>query len=102
MGINEVKKGDLAQNLTYALTLQFIDRMEKNGKINSDEKHRLKDDIETKEGNPKVGDATENIWKELKRLKVVDNRDNVWNCTKHNTHYTQQSEERFSRYGKWQ
>ena len=32
----------------YALTLQFVDRMEMNGKINTDEKHRLKDLIETR------------------------------------------------------
>ena len=35
----EVKKLDLAQTLNYAMTLPFIERMEKNGKINSDEKY---------------------------------------------------------------
>ena len=38
----EVKKVDLAANLNYALTLQFMDRLEKDGKISSDERMRLK------------------------------------------------------------
>ena len=50
----EVKKIDLTANLDYAMTLQFMDRLEKNGKISSDERMRLKDEIETKEGKPKV------------------------------------------------
>ena len=32
------------------MTLQFMGRLEKNGKISSDERMRLKDEIETKEG----------------------------------------------------
>ena len=50
--INDVKKIDLANNLMYALTVQFVDRMEKNERINREEKQRLKDEIETKEGSP--------------------------------------------------
>ena len=34
------------------MTLQFIDRLEKNGKISGDERMRLKDEIETKKGKP--------------------------------------------------
>ena len=45
--INSFKKIDQAQNFMYVLTIQFVDRMEKNSKINSEEKHRLMDQIET-------------------------------------------------------
>ena len=50
----EVKKIDLAANLDYAMTLQFMDRLEKNRKISSDERMRLKNEIETKEGKHRV------------------------------------------------
>ena len=45
-----VEKIDLAQNLNYALTMQFVDRLERDGKINKEEKYRLKDEMETREG----------------------------------------------------
>ena len=32
----EVKKIDLKENLNFAMTLQFMDRLEKNGKISSE------------------------------------------------------------------
>ena len=76
--MNKVKRLDLAQNLNYALKLQFINRIKKRGKINSDEKLRLKDEIDSKEGKSKGGYVADDIKKELKRLKVVKNRDNVW------------------------
>ena len=57
--------------------LQFIERLEKNGKINSDEKMRLKDEIETNERKPKVTDPAERIQKELKRMKIVNNREDL-------------------------
>ena len=57
----EVKKVDLAANLNYAMTLQFMDRLEKEGKISSDERIRLKDEIETKEGKSKVRDSAERV-----------------------------------------
>ena len=63
----EVKKIDLAANLDYAMTLQFMDRLEKNGKISSDERMRLKDEIETKEGNPRGRDSADRIQRELKK-----------------------------------
>ena len=46
--MTEVRKLDLAANLNFAMTLQFMDRLEKNGKLSSDERMRLKDEIETK------------------------------------------------------
>ena len=53
------------------------ERLEKNGKISSDERIRLKDEIETKKGNPKVADSTEIVQKELERMKIV-NREDIW------------------------
>ena len=38
---------------------------------------RLKDEIETKKGNPKVADSTEIVQKELERMKIV-NREDIW------------------------
>ena len=55
----EVKKLDLAANLNFAMMLQFMERLEKNGKISSDKRMILKDEIETKEGKPKVADSAE-------------------------------------------
>ena len=91
----EVKKIDLAANLDYAMTLQFMDRLEKNGKISSDERMRLKDEIETKEGKPRVIDSSERVQRELRRMKVVNNRDNVFDKPV-DTHYLREN----SRYGK--
>ena len=70
----EVKKIDLAANLNFAMMLQFMERLEKNGKISSDERMRLKDEIETKEGKPKVAESADIVQKELKRFKIVNNR----------------------------
>ena len=92
----EVKKIDLAANLDYAMTLQFMDRLEKNGKISSDERMRLKDEIETKEGKSKVRDSAERVQKELRRMKVVNNRENVFDKPV-DTHFVRDN----SRYGKW-
>ena len=61
----------------YALTIEFVERMEWNGKINNKEKHRFKDQIATKEEGPKARDIVENMRKELKRLKIVDNRKDI-------------------------
>ena len=53
----EVKKSDLAANLNFAMMLQFMERLEKNRKISSDERMRLKDKIETEDGKPKDRDS---------------------------------------------
>ena len=92
----EVKKIDLAANLDYAMTLQFMDRLEKNGKISSDERMRLKDEIETKEGKPRVIDSSERVQRELRRMKVVNNRDNVFDNKPVYTHFVRES-----RYVNW-
>merc|ERR1712112_437595 len=94
----EVRKLDLAANLNFAMTLQFMERLEKNGKLSSDEKMRLKDEIETKEGRPKYADSDERVQKELRRMKIVNNRENIWDVKLTDTHFVR---ERESRYGKW-
>ena len=38
---------------------------------------RLKDEIETKEGKPQNSDSAEIVQKELKRIKIVNNRHNI-------------------------
>ena len=83
----EVRKLDLAANLNFAMMLQFIERLEKNGKISSDKRMRLKDEIETKEGKPKYADSAERVQKELKRMKIVNNRENIWDVKLTDTHF---------------
>ena len=88
----EVKKLDLAANLNFAMMLQFMERLEKNGKISSDERMRLKDEIETKEGKPKVADSAEIVQRELKRMKIVNNRENILDVKLTNTHFVRERE----------
>merc|ERR1712243_246654 len=71
---------------------------EKNRKLSSDERMRLKDEIETKEGKPKYIDSAERVQKELKIMKIVNNRENIWDVKLTDTHFVR---ERESRYGKW-
>ena len=60
----EVKKPDLAANLNFTMTLQFMERLGKNGKISSDERMRLIDKIETEDGKPKDRDSSDIVQKE--------------------------------------
>ena len=71
----EVKNLRLVERLEYALSAQFVERLEEGGKINSNKKLRLKDILETRDGNPKEGETMEEMKKELKRLKVIKNRE---------------------------
>ena len=57
------------------MSLQFIERLEEGGKINSGERIRLKDLLENVDGNPKARDMVEDMKKEFKRLKVAENRE---------------------------
>merc|ERR1712112_560279 len=91
----EVKKLDLAANLNFALILQFMERLEKNGKLSSDEKMRLKDEIETKEGKPKYIDSDERVQKELRRMKIVNNRENIWDVKLTDNHFVRERESRY-------
>ena len=54
--IIEMKKIKLAENLDYAMGLQFLERLEKSGKVNAVEKKILRDILEDVDGNPKEGD----------------------------------------------
>ena len=65
-----------------------MDRLEKSGKINTGEKLRLKDVIEDENGEPRAGDVTEKLKKELRKIKVIDNREEVFSGNKeYSTHY---------------
>merc|ERR1712112_817400 len=57
-----------------------------------------KDEIETKEGRPKYTDSDERVQKEIKRTKIVNNRENMWDVKLTDTHFVR---ERESRYEKW-
>ena len=99
--VTEVDRIELVANLKYALPLQFVDRLEKSGKINTGEKLRLKDAMEDENGEPREGDVTENMKKELRKIKVIDNRDEVFPGNKeYSTHYVRRQEDR-SRYNNW-
>ena len=88
----EVRKLHLAVNLNFAMMLQFMERLEKNGKISSDERIRLKDEIETKEGKTKVADSAEIVQNELKRMKMVNSRENIWDVKLTDTHFVRERE----------
>ena len=77
--VTETKTVKLAENMRYALSLQFVERLETIGKINSGEKARLKDVLEDINGNPKDGDIMTEMKKELQRLKVMENREEPFN-----------------------
>ena len=55
--------------------LQFLERLEKSGKVNAVEKKMLRDILEDADGNPRAGEILELMKKELKRIKVVENRE---------------------------
>merc|ERR1711867_205348 len=50
-----MKKIRLAENLDYAMGVQFLERLEKSSKVNTMEKKMLRDILEDADGNPKVG-----------------------------------------------
>merc|ERR1712105_60797 len=61
--------------MEYAVSAQFVDRLAESGKINATEKLWLKDILEESDGKPKRGDTTDLMKRELKRLKVAENRE---------------------------
>ena len=75
--VTEVDKVKLVENFKYAMSLLFVDRLEKNGEINSGEKLRIKDVMEDGDGNPRQ-DVTERMKHELRKIKIVDNREEVF------------------------
>ena len=97
--ITKTERLRLAENLKYALSLQFLERLETNGKINAGEKLRLKDVIEDANGEPKVGDHVQMLKRELRRIKVVENRDEPF--SKENKTFYMRNDENRSRYNNW-
>merc|ERR1712105_480060 len=81
----EVQTLDLARKFKYALSSQFVDRLEAGGKINTTEKLRLKDLLEDADGKPKPGEIVEDMKRELKRLKIVENREEPFAAKKEET-----------------
>ena len=73
--VTETRTLRLNERLEYALSSQFIDRLEKGGKINAGERLRLKDILEDADGNPKPGNTMEAMKKELKKLKLAQNHE---------------------------
>merc|ERR1711905_72615 len=75
----------MTARLRYALSSQFVDILEAGGKINSTEKLRLKDLLEDADGKPKPGEIVEDMKRELKRLKIVENREEPFAAKKEET-----------------
>ena len=73
--ITEMKKIKLAENLDYAMGLQFLERLEKSGKVNAVEKKILRDILEDVDGSPKEGEMLELMKKELIKMKIAENRE---------------------------
>ena len=66
--LTEMKKIKLAENLDFAMGLQFLERLEKSGKVNAVEKKILRDVLEDVDGNPKEGEMVELMKKELRKI----------------------------------
>ena len=98
--VTETDKLKLATNLRYALSLQFVERLEKDGKINSGEKLRLRDVIEDYAGEPRVGDVTQYLKKELRKIKVIENREEPFSGKDYKTLYVRNNDNH-SRFNNW-
>ena len=85
--IIEMKKIKLAENLDYAMGLQFLERLEKSGKVNAVEKKILRDILEDVDGNPKEGEMLELMKKELRKMKVAENREEPFKKKESTTYY---------------
>merc|ERR1712030_266689 len=89
----------ITPRMEFAVTAQFVDRLEESEKINATEKLRLKDILEEPNGTPKRGDTTELMKRELKRLRVAENREEPFVNKDTVTNYVK-SDSR-SRYDTW-
>ena len=85
--IMEMKKIKLAENLDYAMGLQFLERLEKSGRVNAVEKNILRDILEDVDGNPKAGETLELMKKELRKMKVAENREEPFKKKESMTYY---------------
>ena len=105
--IVEMKKINLANNLDYAMGLQFLERLAKSGKVNAVEKKMLRDILEDADGNPKQGETLELMKKELKRMKVAENREEPFknnittNYVDKDTYYVWNANDNKSRRDDW-
>ena len=104
--IVEMKKIRLAENLEYAMGLQFLERLEKSSKVNTVEKKMLRDILEDADGNPRAGEILELMKKELKRMKVVENREEPFKkgiATNYleDIHYVRNADDNRSRRDNW-
>ena len=59
--IVEMKKIKLANNLDYAIGLEFLERLEKSGKVNAVEKKILRDILEDADEKPRAGDTLDSM-----------------------------------------
>ena len=57
----DVRSLRVMERLEYALSAQFMERLEEGGKVNLSEKIRLKDILEMREGKPRDGDIMEEM-----------------------------------------
>ena len=95
----EVEKIKLAENLRYALSLQFLERLDNWGKINALGRMRLKDVIEDRNGNPKAEDTLGIMKKKLRKMTVLENREEPFK--KESRAYFVRDENNRSRYNDW-
>ena len=73
--LREVDRIGFINHFRYALTLQFLERLEKCGYINAVERMNLKDVIEDVDGKPEERNTFEMMKKVLKNMKVDENHE---------------------------
>ena len=63
---------------------------------------RLKDVIETEDGELRVGDLIEKLRKELRKIKIIDNREEVFRASskEYSAHFVRNDSDNRSRYNK--
>ena len=98
--VTEVDRIGLVNNFRYAMSLQFLERLEKCGDINAVERMKLKDVIEDVNSNPKEGNTFEMMKKVLKKMKVDENCEEPF-TKENNTYYVQNTDDKMSRKDRW-
>ena len=101
--IVEMKRIRLAENLDYAMGLQFLEILEKS----AIERKMLRYILEDADRNPKEGNILDVMKKELKRMKVAENREEPFkkgiatNYLAEDTYYVWNAEDKRSRRDNW-
>ena len=98
--ITETENIRLAENLRYVMSLQFLERLENCGQINAVDRIKLKDMMEDVNGNPQDGDTLELMKKELRKMKVVENREEPFK-NENTTYYIRNTDNNRSRKDNW-